>query len=63
MLKKFLGVVFLLLAALFLLLALQRVADARSIGFAVGSFMPTGLFTILGVFCLQKSPVQTPEQE
>ena len=63
MLKKFFGVMFLLVAALFLLFAVQRVSAAPSVGYAVGSFLPTVLFTMLGLFCLQKAPAAAPAGE
>ena len=56
MLKKVFGVLFLLVGAVFLLSAVQRVSGAPSVLYAVGPFLPTVLFTMLGLFCLQKSP-------
>lgn len=60
MLKKILGIVFALLALLFLAVAIQNFSSAPSILALVAKFLPTGFFALLAVFCLQKAPVATP---
>ena len=59
MLKKIVGVLFLLAAVVFLVFAAQRVMSAPSLGYAVGSFLPSALFAVIGLFFLQKSPAGT----
>ena len=56
MLKKIVGVLFLLVALLFTVFAIQRVFSAPSLGYALGALLPPALFVVIGLFFLQNSP-------